>query len=151
MSLIKPDTIIGLPENEVRKAFSQPTFAELVGTWELPTIVHFLRSQANNFRGNDASSVENIEPVNLTRLADIYDALASRIEVLTNTTRNTAEAHWEGLAHGVFQCSSCRNCISVVSPFIDEEAAQRWLSMYRYCPHCGAKMERNKTNDQDQA
>ena len=88
MSLIKPDTIIGLSENEVRKAFRQPTFAELVGTWELPTIVHFLRSQANNFRGDDASSLENIEPVNLTRLADIYDALASRIEELTNTKKD---------------------------------------------------------------
>lgn len=147
MSLVKPDTIIGLSENEVRKAFSQPTFAERIGIWEIPTIVNYLRSQAKAFRGDDASSVENIEPVNLTRLADVYDALASRIEVLTNTTRNTEQAHWEGLAHGVFLCSSCRNSISVVSPFIDEEAAQRWLSMYHYCPHCGAKMGKEQDND----
>lgn len=146
VSLVKPDTIIGLSENEVRKAFIRSTFAKRIGTWEIPMIVYYLRSQAKDFRGDDASSLENIEPVNLTRLADIYDALASRIEVLTNTTRNTAEAHWEGLAHGVFQCSSCRNSISVGTPFIDEETAQRWLSMYRYCPHCGAKMgkEQNK-------
>lgn len=88
MSLVKPDTIIGLSENEVRKAFIRPTFAERIGTWEIPTIVNYLRSQAKDFRGNDASSLENIEPMNLTRLADIYDALASRIEELTNTKKD---------------------------------------------------------------
>lgn len=88
MSIVKPDTIIGLSENEVRKAFIRPTFAECIGTWEIPTIVNYLRSQAKDFRGNDASSLENIEPVNLTRLADIYDALASRIEELTNTKKD---------------------------------------------------------------
>ena len=88
MSLIKPDTIIGLPENEVRKAFRQPTLTECIGVWEIPTIVNYLRTQAKGFRGDDASSLENIEPVNLTRLADIYDALASRIEELTNTKKD---------------------------------------------------------------
>lgn len=88
MSLIKPDTIIGLSENEVHKAFRQPTFAECIGVWEIPTIVNYLRTQANVYRGDDASSLENIEPVNLTRLADIYDALASRIEELTNTKKD---------------------------------------------------------------
>ena len=88
MSLIKPDTIIGLSENEVRKAFRQPTFAECIGVWEIPTIVNYLRIQAKDFRGDDDSSLENIEPVNLTRLADLYDALASRIEELSNTKKD---------------------------------------------------------------
>lgn len=75
------------------------------------------------------------------RLSAMSEELAEmEYRIRTAIARNTAEAHWEGLAHGVFQCSSCRNCISVVSPFIDEESTQRWLSMYRYCPHCGAKM-----------
>lgn len=79
------------------------------------------------------------------RLSAMSEELAEmEYRIRTAIARNTAEAHWEGLAHGVFQCSSCRNCISVVSPFVDEEAAQRWLSMYRYCPHCGAKMERSE-------
>lgn len=75
------------------------------------------------------------------KLSAMSEELAEmEYRIRTAIARNTAEAHWEKLANGVFQCSSCRNSISVGSPFVDEESAQRWLSMYRYCPHCGAKM-----------
>lgn len=86
----------------------------------------YLRQDANNFSDK------------LSAMAAELAEMEYRIR--TALARNTAEAHWEGIAHGVFECSSCHNSISVVSPFIDEEAAQRWLSMYRYCPHCGSKM-----------
>lgn len=96
------------------------------------TRAQYLRQDADNFSD---------------RLSAMSEELAEmEYRIRTAIARNTAEAHWEGLAHGVFQCSSCRNSISVGTPFIDEETAQRWLSMYRYCPHCGAKMgkEQNK-------
>ena len=71
---------------------------------------------------------------------DIKDLSGSLKE---DTDRNTEQSHWNELAPGIFECSSCR--ISIVGRR-GREAKKRWLSIYRYCPHCGAKMERKENN-----
>lgn len=50
-------------------------------------------------------------------------------------------AHWVFIEYETAICSGCGNDIG--TPFeTTKEACENWDSLYPFCPHCGAKMER---------
>ena len=90
MEALRPDIYLTDEQKErMRSELHPPTLAERIKTlWEIPTIINFLKIQASELRRTTSPHCRNIQPVDVDQLADVFEALGSRLEETTPHCEN---------------------------------------------------------------
>lgn len=68
-----------------QEAFKKPSLSEWMRNARLLDIAWFLKSQASDFKRDSHPSVRNIQPLDCDQLAELFEAIAERIEELSPT------------------------------------------------------------------
>ena len=68
-----------------KDAFKKPTISEWILNARLLDIACFLQNQALDLKINSSPHVRNIQPLDCDQLAELFEAIAKRIEELSPT------------------------------------------------------------------
>lgn len=90
MERLRPDIYLTDEQKEMMRAQLQhPTFAEQIKTWGIPSIICFLRCQASDFRRTYSPHCRNIQPVDLDKLAEVFESLGDRLMEIISPKEET--------------------------------------------------------------
>lgn len=75
-----------------KEAFKKPSLSEWMRNARLLDIAWFLKSQASDFKRDSSPHVRNIQPLDCDQLAELFEAIARRIEELSPAAPFNPEA-----------------------------------------------------------
>lgn len=114
------------------RAAKRPTIGDRIRSAELPDIAFFLRQEAHSFRRDAAPHVRNLKPIDCDDLAELFDALAERIERYASTSPAMDRA-MPGIP-----------MVRVLDPDTGKEIVRGWYAAYPETTYCCAEdYERN--------
>ena len=83
MERLRPDIYLtDEQKNAMRAALRPPSFADQLKMRSVDELIVFLRSQAMQMKSESSLLCENIQPVNIDRLAEVFDVIAYRLETI---------------------------------------------------------------------
>lgn len=83
MEKLRPDIYLtDEQKNAMRAALRPPSFADQLKMCSVDVLIVFLRSQAMQMKSESSLLCENIQPVNIDRLAEVFDVIAYRLETI---------------------------------------------------------------------
>ena len=91
---------------------------------------------------NDAEYIKKLEELNEIDKGIISKAVAKIKMLSAQPERKTGRWIYgeSEVGNDGYYCSECGNFV----PWIYEESAMNFIREYKFCPNCGAKMERGK-------
>ena len=117
---------------ELKDAATRPSIGERMRSAELPDIAFFLRQEAQTFRRDTSPNIRNLQPIDCDDLAEIFDALAERIERYAATSPAMDRA-MPGIP-----------MVRVLDPETGREIVRGWYAAYPETTYCCAEdYERN--------
>ena len=83
MERLRPDIYLtDEQKNAMRAALRPPSFVDQLKMRSVDELIVFLRSQAMQMKSESSLLCENIQPVNIDRLAEVFDVIAYRLETI---------------------------------------------------------------------
>lgn len=83
MERLRPDIYLtDEQKNAMRAALRPPSFADQLKMRSVDELIVFLRSQAMQMKSESSPHCKNIQPVNIDRLAEVFDVIAYRLETI---------------------------------------------------------------------
>ena len=83
MERLRPDIYLtDEQKNAMRAALRPPSLADQLKMRSVDELIVFLRSQAMQMKSESSLLCENIQPVNIDRLAEVFDVIAYRLETI---------------------------------------------------------------------
>ncbi len=83
MERLRPDIYLtDEQKNAMRAALRPPSFADQLKMLSVDELIVFLRNQAIQMRSESSLYCENIQPVDMDRLAEVFDVIAYRLETI---------------------------------------------------------------------
>ena len=109
---------------DYKRAATPPTIGDRIRNAELSDLVFFLRQESHNFRRDTTPNVRNLQPIDCDDLAELFDAIADRIERYA-TTATAMDRALPGIP-----------MVHVLDPETGKEIVRGWYAAYPETTYC---------------